>query len=75
MKGFDFSQSNTNLYGITADYNSPSKMWNIGGGVYSVQTDLVTSHYAADMTVFDARAGIKPFANCASLCWLQPLRV
>jgi hypothetical protein len=73
MKGFNFSQSNTRLYGITADYTAPSKTWNIGGGVYSVESDLTTGHYAQDMTVFDARAGIKPFANCASLCWLQPL--
>jgi hypothetical protein len=73
MHGVNLTQSNTRVGGVTIDY-AFDKMWNIGGGVYDVESDNTFGHYAQDMMLFDIRGGVKPFAKC-DLTWLQPFKL
>ncbi len=69
LEGDDIAEKQTRAGGATVDY-AFEKMGNIGGGVYSVESEKP----ALDaMKIHDIRGGIKPFELSEGLKVLQPL--
>jgi hypothetical protein len=74
LRADDIAQSNTRAGGITIDY-AFKKIWNIGGGIYSVNTDKPRPGSREDLTAYDIRGSVKPFAKSDSLAALRPLKL
>ena len=72
LRGDDIADSNTRAGGVTVDYTF-DKLGNIGGGLYAVDTDNPDTGHP-QMTIYDIRGGVKPFAKTAGLSALQPLK-